>query len=73
MKAVAVVVSFAVQHESPIKAEIICCQSQSQIKNETYTLFWSRNMSFSPLPSQLCLLSSLPQKDVGDKVRFLGW
>ncbi|KAK0735612.1 CST complex subunit Ten1 [Apiosordaria backusii] len=29
-------------------------------------------MSFGPLPSQLCLLSSLSQKDVGDKVRFLG-
>ncbi|KAK4203243.1 CST complex subunit Ten1 [Triangularia verruculosa] len=29
-------------------------------------------MSFGPLPSQLCLLSSLRQKDVGDKVRFLG-
>ncbi|KAK4645545.1 hypothetical protein QC761_202430 [Podospora bellae-mahoneyi] len=29
-------------------------------------------MSFGPLPSQLCLLSSLSQKDIGDKVRFLG-
>ncbi|KAL2190921.1 hypothetical protein L209DRAFT_760719 [Thermothelomyces heterothallicus CBS 203.75] len=29
-------------------------------------------MSFGPRPSQLCLLSHLPEKQVGDKVRFLG-
>ncbi|KAL2137793.1 hypothetical protein VTI28DRAFT_8252 [Corynascus sepedonium] len=29
-------------------------------------------MSFGPRPSQLCLLSHLPEKGVGDKVRFLG-
>ncbi|KAL2266258.1 hypothetical protein VTJ83DRAFT_5610 [Remersonia thermophila] len=29
-------------------------------------------MSNGPLPSQLCLLSDLPKKQVGDKVRFLG-
>ncbi|RKU44417.1 hypothetical protein DL546_006563 [Coniochaeta pulveracea] len=29
-------------------------------------------MSFGPLPSQLCLLSALPLKSIGDKVRFLG-
>ncbi|KAK3325609.1 CST complex subunit Ten1 [Apodospora peruviana] len=28
-------------------------------------------MSNGPLPSQLCLLSDLPSKAVGDKVRFL--
>jgi hypothetical protein len=30
-------------------------------------------MSFGPPPSQLCLLSALPSRSVGDKVRFLGW
>ena len=30
-------------------------------------------MSNGPRPSQLCLLSALPLKQVGDKVRFLGW
>ncbi|KAI9167597.1 hypothetical protein HJFPF1_03728 [Paramyrothecium foliicola] len=30
-------------------------------------------MSRGPLPSQLCLLSTLPQRAQGDKVRFLGW
>ncbi|KAK4122419.1 hypothetical protein N657DRAFT_575775 [Parathielavia appendiculata] len=29
-------------------------------------------MSYGPRPAQLCLLSSLPKKQVGDKVRFLG-
>ncbi|KAK5987194.1 Kinesin-like protein [Cladobotryum mycophilum] len=29
-------------------------------------------MSWGPLPSQLCLLSSLKDRPVGDKVRFLG-
>ncbi|KAG9251285.1 CST complex subunit Ten1 [Emericellopsis atlantica] len=29
-------------------------------------------MSRGPLPSTLCLLSSLPYRSVGDKVRFLG-
>ncbi|AEO62482.1 uncharacterized protein THITE_2148687 [Thermothielavioides terrestris NRRL 8126] len=29
-------------------------------------------MSNGPRPSQLCLLSALPTKQVGDKVRFLG-
>ncbi|KXX76512.1 Protein ten1 [Madurella mycetomatis] len=29
-------------------------------------------MSSVPPPSQLCLLSALPQRRVGDKVRFLG-
>ncbi|KAL2159645.1 hypothetical protein VTH06DRAFT_2214 [Thermothelomyces fergusii] len=29
-------------------------------------------MSFSPRPSHLCFLSHLPEKQVGDKVRFLG-
>ncbi|KAK3988323.1 protein ten1 [Cladorrhinum sp. PSN332] len=29
-------------------------------------------MSFGPPPSQLCLLSDLPRRQVGDKVRFLG-
>ncbi|KAK3299139.1 CST complex subunit Ten1 [Chaetomium fimeti] len=28
--------------------------------------------SYGPRPSQLCLLSSLPRKETGDKVRFLG-
>ncbi len=30
-------------------------------------------MSRGPLPSEICLLSSLPDRQVGDKVRFLGW
>lgn len=29
-------------------------------------------MSRGPLPSELCLLSSLPRRKVDDKVRFLG-
>ncbi|KAK0616052.1 CST complex subunit Ten1 [Bombardia bombarda] len=29
-------------------------------------------MSNGPLPSQLCLLSALPSRTVGEKVRFLG-
>ncbi|KAK4104141.1 hypothetical protein N658DRAFT_419820 [Parathielavia hyrcaniae] len=29
-------------------------------------------MSYGPRPAQLCLLSGLPKKQVGDKVRFLG-
>ncbi|KAK3898579.1 CST complex subunit Ten1 [Staphylotrichum tortipilum] len=29
-------------------------------------------MSHGPRPSQLCLLSDLPRKQVGDKMRFLG-
>ncbi|GJN70792.1 telomere capping, CST complex subunit domain-containing protein [Purpureocillium lilacinum] len=29
-------------------------------------------MSRGPVPSQLCLLSALPDRSVGDKVRFLG-
>ncbi|KAK4149149.1 CST complex subunit Ten1 [Chaetomidium leptoderma] len=29
-------------------------------------------MSYGPRPSRLCLLSNLPEKQVGDKVRFLG-
>ncbi|KAK4191585.1 protein ten1 [Podospora australis] len=29
-------------------------------------------MSFGPPPSQLCLISALPSREVGDKVRFLG-
>ena len=30
-------------------------------------------MNNAPPASQLCLLSSLPSKEAGDKVRFLGW
>ena len=31
-----------------------------------------RNMSSAPLPTQLTLLSKLPDNDMGSKVRFLG-
>lgn len=30
-------------------------------------------MSWGPVASQLCLLSQLKERSVGDKVRFLGW
>jgi hypothetical protein len=30
-------------------------------------------MSAGPLPSEICLLSDLPTRAPGEKVRFLGW
>lgn len=50
--------------------------SSRKERNSRHSHFFSAStypMNNAPPPSQLCLLSSLPSKEAGDKVRFLGW
>ena len=55
------------------KSPRICTSLEAPNNPRTQTPLIPKTMSNGPVPSVLCSLSDLPSREVGDKVRFLGW